>query len=146
MINLSKVSESLQELMNERGLTQGSLAEKLNTGRTKLSDILNEKNAPNYATLIKLVEFFNCSADFLLGLKDYPCEEIEYKPVIPFGERLKNIMQERHIGQSTLVNEAGISWSIIHGWLKGKTSPSMDNLVKTAAYFDCSVDALLGRI
>ena len=105
MIILSKVSESLQELMDERGLNQLSLAEKLNTGRTKLSDILNANNAPNYNTLIKLVEFFNCSADFLLGLKDYPCEEVEYKPVVPFGERLKAIMQERNISQGTLVEE-----------------------------------------
>ena len=146
MIILSKVSESLQELMDERGLNQLSLAEKLNTGRTKRSDILNANNAPNYNTLIKLVEFFNCSADFLLGLKDYPCEEVEYKPVVPFGERLKAIMQERNISQGTLVEETGISWSILHGWLKGKTSPSMDNLVKIAAYFDCSVDTMLGRV
>ena len=146
MIILSKVSESLQELLDERVLNQLSLAEKMNTGRKKLSDILNANNAPNYNTLIKLVEFFNCSADFLLGLKDYPCEEVEYKPVVPFGERLKAIMQERNISQGTLVEETGISWSILHGWLKGKTSPSMDTLVKIAAYFDCSVDTMLGRV
>ena len=45
MVNLSKMSESLKELMAERDLTQVALADQLGTGRTKLSDILNVKNA-----------------------------------------------------------------------------------------------------
>ena len=67
MVNLSKISESLKELMEEHGLTQTTLSERLNTGRTKFSDILQGKSAPSYKTLIGIVEYFHCSADFLLG-------------------------------------------------------------------------------
>ena len=68
MVNLSKISENLKELMAEHEISQKELAEKLNTGRTKLSDILGGKNAPSYNTFVALAEYFNCSADFLLAL------------------------------------------------------------------------------
>ena len=65
MVNLSKLSESLKELMAEHNLNQVALAAKLGSGRTKFSDILDAKNAPNYNTFVKLIGYFNCSADFL---------------------------------------------------------------------------------
>ena len=146
MVILSKVAESLKELMDEHGLNQVMLSEKLGTGRTKFSDILNAKSAPNYRTFIKLIEFFNCSADFLLGLQDDPCEDAKYKPVQPFSTQMYKILKDRHISQNTFITETGLSWSILYGWLKDRTYPSMDNLVKVAAYFDCSIDFLLGRV
>ena len=56
------------------------------------------------------------------------------------------ILKDRHISQNTFITETGLSWSILYGWLKDRTYPSMDNLVKVAAYFDCSIDFLLGRV
>ena len=82
--------------MQEHDLTQSTLADRLGTGRTKLSDILNAKNAPRYKTLIALIEYFHCSADFLLGLSEYPREEIRYKPVPPFSRSLRNILNETY--------------------------------------------------
>ncbi len=146
MVNLSKMSESLKELMAERDLTQVALADQLGTGRTKLSDILNVKNAPGYKTFIALIEYFHCSADFLLGLREYPCEEIHYQPVKPFGERLREILQETGTTQYRFIKQTKISWSVFYNWLTGKSFPSMDNLVKIAGYFGCSVDFLLGRV
>lgn len=146
MINMSKLSENLKELMEERELNQTTLAEKLDTGRTKLSDILNAKNTPGYHTFVALIEFFHCSADFLLGLKEYPCEETTYKIVPPFQDRLRTVFRETDKSQYSFIKETKTSWSVLHGWLNGKTSPSMDSLVKTAAFFGCSVDFLLGRI
>ena len=146
MVNLSKMSESLKELMAERDLTQVALADQLGTGRTKLSDILNAKNAPGYKTFIALIEYFHCSADFLLGLREYPCEEIHYQPVRPFGERLREILQETGTTQYRFTKEADVSWGVFYNWLTGKSFPSVDNLVKIAGYFGCSVDFLLGRV
>lgn len=146
MLNLSKLSENLQELMQEHDLNQSTLADRLGTGRTKLSDILNAKNAPRYKTLIALIEYFHCSADFLLGLSEYPREEIRYKPVPPFSRSLRNILNETDTTQYRFIRQTKISWSVLYNWLNGKTFPSVDNLVKIAGYFGCSVDSLLGRI
>ena len=146
MDNLSKLSESLKELMAEHNLNQVTLAEKLGTGRTKFCDILNAKNAPNYKTFISIIEYFNCPADFLLGLTEYPQKNVNYKPVQPFGERLRQIFADWGKSQYQFVKQSNTSWSVLHGWLTGKTSPSADNLIKIAGFFDCSVDYLLGRL
>ena len=93
MVILSNLSENLKELMAERSINQVTLAAALGTGRTKLSDIMNGKNAPSYATFLLLIEFFHCSADFLLGLSEEPREEVPYNPVPPFGECLRKMLE-----------------------------------------------------
>lgn len=142
---MSKLSEQLWELMNEDGLTQNTLAEKLNTSRPKLSLYLNDKALPTFEVFVQLVEFFNCSADFLIGKKDYPERERKYLPVQPFGTRLKSILKERGISQYSIHISANISWSVLHSWFTGKSKPSMDNLRKVADNLECSVDFILGR-
>lgn len=146
MVILSKLSESLKELMNERGLNQTSLAVAMNTSSSKMSSYITGKRAPNYDTFVALIEFFNCSADFLLGLQDYPCEDIKYKSVCPINERIRTLLQERGLSQYAFIKETKISWGVFYNWLAGKSKPSVDNLVKVANYFDCSVDYLLGRV
>ena len=113
---------------------------------SKISSYITAKRAPNYTTFIALIEYFHCSADFLLGLREYPCEEIRYQPVRPFGERLREILQETDTTQYRFTKEADVSWGVFYNWLAGKRFPSMDNLVKIAGYFGCSVDFLLGRV
>ena len=143
---LSNLSESLKELMSEGGLNQSELAKQLNCGRSKFSDILNAKGAPNYKTFVSIIEYFNCSADFLLGLNEYPCREVTYRRCPEFSAQLRKIFNESHKSQYNFVNATATSWSVLHGWLSGKTFPSADNLIKLAKYFDCSVDFLLGRV
>ena len=146
MTGLSKVSENLKELLTAHGLSQTALADKTRIGRATLSDILNAKSAPGFGTLLSLAEYFHCSADFLLGLKDYPCEEYPYLPAPPFGERLRVLLRETGKSQYGLVHQKHISWSVLHGWLTGNTFPGAENLVKLAGYCQCSVDELLGRV
>lgn len=143
---MSALSENLQELMSERGLTQTSLAEAMNTCSSKISSYITGKRAPNYDTFIRLIDFFHCSADFLLGLKEYPCENVNYLPVQPFSERLRTVLKEMSCTQYSFAKQTKISWGVFYNWLSGKSNPSVDNLVKIAAHFDCSVDFLLGRI
>ena len=146
MVNLSKLSENLKELLNERCLTQSSLAEAMNTCSSKMSSYITGKRAPNFDTFVALIEFFNCSGDFLLGLREYPCEDIAYRPVQPFGKRMREVLNESGITQYLFIKETGISWGVFYNWLAGKSKPSLDNLVKIANYFDRSVDFLLGRV
>lgn len=146
MVNLSKLSESLKELMNERGLTQTSLAAAMNTCSSKMSSYITGRRAPNYDTFVALIEFFNCSGDFLLGLKEYPCEDVQYKSVQSFDVRLRKVLEESGRTQYQFIKQTKISWGVFYNWLVGKSKPSIDNLVKIANYFDCSIDFLLGRV
>lgn len=145
MENLSKLSEQLAELMAEDGYTQTTLARAMDTSGSKISLYLADKALPNFKDFVALIEFFHCSADFLVGRAEYPMRETRYKPVKPFGARLRNILAERNETQYAFIKSTGISWSIFHGWLTGKSLPSIDNLLKIAKHFECSVDFLLGR-
>lgn len=143
---LSKFSEGLQELMAERELNQPLLAKALGINNSMISSYITGKCTPSYDTFVMFVEFFHCSADFLLGLKEYPCEEIAYKPVQPFCERLHAVLAETHTTQYAFIKRSRISWSVFYYWLTGKSLPSMDNLVRIAKTLDRSVDYLLGRV
>lgn len=145
MENLTKLSEQLAELMAEDGYSQTTLARAMDTSGSKLSLYLADKALPNFKDFVALIEFFHCSADFLVGRTEYPMRETRYKPVQPFGARLRSILAERNETQYTFIKTTKISWSIFHGWLTGKSLPSVDNLLKLAKHFGCSVDFLLGR-
>ena len=108
MVDLSKLSENLQELMSERGLTQTSLAEAMHTCSSKISSYLTEKRAPNYDTFVGFIEFFHCSADFLLCLKENVYENDTYKPVQPFHERLRTILRKTETSQYLFVKRTKI--------------------------------------
>lgn len=140
-----KLSEQLAELMNEDGYTQTSLAKAMNTPRAKISLYMSGKSVPDFKYLVALIEFFNCSADFLTGLSDDPERESVYNPLPPFNGHLRELFTRTAKSQYSLVKDTGISWNTLHGWLTGKSLPSIENLKKLAKFFNCSVDYVLGR-
>ena len=142
---MSNLSEQLTELMHEDGCTQSTLAEAMKTPRAKISLYQSGKSVPNFKYLVAFIEYFNCSADYLIGLTDYPKREIIYKPVRPFNIRLREIFKQKGKSQKSLIESKHISWNTLHGWLTGKSLPSIENLKKLSAFFECSVDFILGR-
>ena len=60
----------LRELRKERGLTQQQLAEQLKLSLSIISKWENGKHQPSIEDLKLLVNFFNVSADYLIGLED----------------------------------------------------------------------------
>lgn len=64
-------SERLQQLRTDSGLTQAQLAKALNTTQRRVSYLEKEKIEPDLQTLFAIAEFFDVSADYLIGLKDY---------------------------------------------------------------------------
>lgn len=141
---MSKLSERLQEYMSERNLTQSALAKLTGIERSNISEYLSQKHCPSYANLVTLLSFFDCSADYLLGLKDIPTEQ-PFHPVGDFGKRLRMIMQERTVSQYRMVLDLPVSSSVLYKWLHGISFPNADNLIRIAEYLECSVDYLLGR-
>ena len=142
---MSKLSERLKEYMEERDINQCNLAKATNIVRSNISEFLCEKHTPSYKNFVALLDFFNCSADYLLGLVDYPTEE-PLHPVAPFGERLRFIMKTQKVKQKDLIENLPVSSSVLYKWLAGKSQPSTETLVRLANYFECSVDFLIGRI
>lgn len=131
--------------MEERGINQSDLAVATNIERSNISEFLSDKHAPSFENFIALLYFFECSADYLLGLTDIPTEE-PLHPIPPFGERLRAILKERKLTQAKLIKDLRLSSSVPYKWLSGKDKPSIDSLIRLAEYFECTVDYLIGRV
>ena len=143
---LSKLPERLAELMAERELKPVSLANEIGISRNTITRYLQGVRLPSFENFVKLLDVFHCSADFLIGLTDNPSYNVVYKPVVCFATRFQTLLTERKISQYALHQQTHFSYDNFNSWLKGKTSPYVDNLVKLANAFACSVDELLGRI
>ena len=131
--------------MEERGINQSDLAAATNIERSNISEFLSDKHAPSFENFIALLYFFECSADYLLGLTDIPTEE-PLHPIPPFGERLRAILKERKLTQAKLIKDLRLSSSVPYKWLSGQDKPSIDSLIRLAEYFECTVDYLIGRV
>jgi len=60
------------------------------------------------------------------------------------AERLKELIEEKDITPYKLSTDLGISKSVVHYWLTGKTTPTADYIIKLCEYFSVSADFLLG--
>ena len=136
--------ERLKEYMDDAGLNGIALAKALGCSRVTVSGLLNGAHTPSTKLLIKIVEYFNCSTDYILGLTDYPKRE-KFDNVKPFGQRLKLCLSLAGKTEYRLQTDLNISRSLTYRWLNGIAIPSIDSLKNLAKYFDCSVDFLLGR-
>ena len=143
MINLSVFSERLKEFMFYENQKSTSLSKKIGVARSTISELMRGEFLPSYKTFIKLIDYFDCSADYLLGKTDKNSDK--FSSTKPFGARLRFLFENEHKSQYGLEKEKHISGSIVYEWLTDKCLPSLENLVKVAEYFDRSVDFILGR-
>ncbi len=143
---LSKLPERLSELMTERNLKPKDLAKELGVSDSAVTRYLQGARLPSFLTFVKLLELFNCSADFLIGLIDYPPSNVIYYPIPPFSQRFCQLMKETRLSQYALHAKTNFSYNNFNKWLKGETQPYIDNLIKLAQAFECSVDYLIGHV
>lgn len=63
-----KFSNRLENLLEERNLTQKFLSKELNIATSTLNGYLRQNREPDFDTLINLAKYFNVSIDYLLGV------------------------------------------------------------------------------
>ena len=131
--------------MEELNLTQAVLAKALGVAPSNVSDFLKEIHSPSFSCFVKMLDFFNCSADYLLGLTDFHTDE-PLHTVPPFKDRLRAMLKERNISQAQLIRDLPLSSAVPYKWLSGLNEPSVESLLRLAEYFDCTVDYLIGRV
>jgi len=143
MKELSNFRESLAELMSERDLTHISLGNKIGVANPTVHGWKTGKHSITLSNALKLADFFECSLEFLLGRTE---SKLNYTPkeCPPFYERLKAGMAENKTSWYRLVKDTAISNGNITKWKKG-ADPFVDTLLNLAAYFDCTLDYLVGR-
>ena len=63
---------------------------------------------------------------------------------MPFSERLKELRQSRNLTQKKVYTAIGVAPIVYQRYEYGH-SPSFENLIALADYFDVSLDYLVGR-
>jgi len=66
------------------------------------------------------------------------------KTVTKFGERFKQLRLELNLSQEDIALKLGIDVSSVNRYEKNKREPEYATLLKIAAFFDVSIDYLLG--
>ena len=60
----------LKKLMDEKNIKQIELSENLEVRQSQVSNWLNAKSIPGFYSIKRIAQYFNVSADYLLGLKE----------------------------------------------------------------------------
>lgn len=144
MDNLSIFVERLKEYMEDCRLNETDVAKALGCRRETVCTIINKPRTPSTNIFIKLLELFDCSADYLLGLTEFS-KETQFKAIKPFGDTLRLCLTENEISEYKLQKDLDISGSLTYRWLRNIAVPTLDSLINLSKYFNCSVDYLLGR-
>ncbi len=102
-----KFSDRLENLLEERNLTQKKLSTELHIAPSTLNGYLRKDREPDYGTLIKISEYFQVSTDFILGVTDirnpYPsreCHDVREEELLGTYRELKPQEQDYLIKQA----------------------------------------------
>ena len=145
MFILSNFAETLGELMFENNLDGKALGSKVGSSGTTITRYLRGDRYPTVDTLIMLADYFHCSTDFLLGIEKENYSE-SYLQAPPFPQQFSVLLE--HFGYDNCIRfsaDAHIHESSIYAWKNGRRAPSVENVVKIAEFFGCTVDSALGR-
>lgn len=69
------LKERLKKLRKEKGLSQYEVARRLDLSRGQLANYEQGTREPDYETLAKLADFYECSTDYLLGREELSQDE-----------------------------------------------------------------------
>lgn len=102
---------------------------------------------PATDVFFKLIELFQVSADYMLGIIDFPPDGmIYYPPLRAYNAKIRALLKERGLTQKDFIEDMKISSNLLYKWLSDNTLPTVESLIKLAKYFDISVDAFIERI
>jgi len=90
-------AKRLRFLRAQKGLSQAETARRLNINRITYGQYETGRRHPDYETLQKIADFFNCSLDYLLGR--------EVDEVVDIKEALENKTKKATWGGKELTDE-----------------------------------------
>lgn len=147
---LSIFSSRLQGLMEDEKISKRHLSIKAGVERKSITAYLRGECLPRYDHLTRIADFFEVSADYLLGIKNDSSQcyastcKIEEIPQL-FVARLKESMQTEGFSQGKLAKAINMQQASVSKWIRMKTMPETAIFVELAKIFRCSVDYFIGR-
>ncbi len=144
MINIEKFSERLEDLIRDKGMDNKTFAREVGVPESCISYFINSLRMPTITTLVKIADYFNCSADYVLGITENTNSSFKVCP--PFSERLQYLIEfYKYPSPKSFRKDLNLAKSRFNEWLKGARVPSLDNIIKISEGLECSVDFVLGR-
>lgn len=143
-------SSRLQKLMDEESVSKRKLSTKTQVDRKSITTYLQGECLPRWEALTLIADFFEVSADYLLGREEEtgycyrsvrPIEEI---PAL-FVRRLKELMDGKSLSQTALSKKLHMQQASVSKWLRQKSMPETFVLMDLSDIFDYPVDYFLGR-
>lgn len=141
---MSKLSETLSDLISDSGLNLKETAEKIGLHASGLTYYTKGEREPSVETIIKIAEYYNCSVDFLLG-REAENKNLTFKPCPPFAEQLKFLKSYFNCSSYRFYNNTKISKTAYYALRRGAQKPTLETIINLADAFDCRVDFILGR-
>lgn len=133
--------------MTLSGCDPQGLAKQITCSHSTIYNLLNDKyKQPSTQIFFSIIEFFNCSADYMLGFLEFPFEgTVYYPPLRIYGARIRELLKARGEKQKDFIQSMNISSNLAYKWLSDKTLPTVEYLIKLADYFEMSVDTFIQR-
>ena len=120
-------------------------AKAIGISNTTYSNAYNHGIIPKTSSLIRIADYFNISAEYLIANTDDEHFEKSFHPVT-FKERLLELQKEKGIlTVYELSQRIHIHRNNIAQWNKLDCIPLIDDLMVIADFFNVSIDYLLGR-
>jgi len=147
-----KFGERLTDLILDKEINVPGLSKAICVAESIIHRWRKNISTPCFKHLIRVADYFQCSLDYLVGRKGDDDESHavqKFKECPPFCERLKHFIELEKLSVKVSVNKicknAKVARYAFTGFLDGSRHPLIENLVKLADYFDCSIDNLVGR-
>jgi transcriptional regulator with XRE-family HTH domain len=150
-----KFGDRLKDLRIENNLTQKTIAEKLNTGKSTISNYEKNNRLPDINVIAMFADFFNVSVDYMMGKSDK--RNLDYDKNISksnsyitdeekklFSERLKNLMLIKDYTATDLANKLNIQKDEVLSYIVEFNFPNTSIIKKIALALNTSIDYLLG--
>ena len=133
-----------KSLLEESDYSRSEIAKLIPLSQSTLSNALTYGIIPSTKTLIKIVDFFDISINFLLGKTDI--EEF-YKSSSPasFLSRFESLCSEKEVTHYKVAADCLFDKSNISRWISKGFLPELEILELLCDYFNVSPDYLLGR-
>lgn len=89
-----KIADRLIELMTLKGINNSTLAAEIGVSNVTVGRWVNGNNSFKLSNCLKLVNYFNCSLDFLTGRSDITIDFVP-KNCPPLYNHIRQLMQKK---------------------------------------------------
>lgn len=144
MDNKQHFVERLSELLIDHEMKPASLAKEIGVDRKIISRYMSGTRYPDFSMALRLSAYFHCSIDFLLGRSDTGAS-FDPLPAPPFAERIEYVISFFGKTKYRVAKDTSISESTLYNWKFNRSSPTLENIITLADYFECSIEFILGR-